>query len=239
MRKLAIYSLGGLALFTALTGVAHTRTGLRAIAWVTGSDACPFGGEASKLTAAQAEEMRVASLRKQGGSEELAPARPALGFTLDRDVRDDIAGWAAGHKLRCLSDRSGAGLRCLDVAFTALPAPLTTEARGVISFGFDAADRLVSVQLQSATATPRQLVAERAGQAMAGLESLQPGASEGDALDSTRFVHRRATVAFADYHAEVVAANLGDHWMMIETYQSTGSAPVSTASSAPGQVAKR
>lgn len=235
MRKLAIYSLGGLALFTALTGAAHTRAGLSAIAWVTGSDACPFGGGAAKLTAAQAEEQRVAGLRQRGGSPELAPERPALGFALDRDARADITRWASGQKLRCLSDRSGAGMRCLDVAFTALPVPSATEARGVISFGFDAADRLVSVQLQSATATPREVVAKLAGEAMADLETLQPDAAEGDALDSTSFVHRRARVAFADYHAEVVAANLGSHWMMIESYQSLGT----PSAAADGSLARR
>lgn len=221
MRKVAIYGLGGLMALTALTGLAHTRTGLRAIAWVTGSDGCPFGGDKT-LTAAAAEELRVAELAKHGGVAAPAPARPALGFSLDRDLRTDVLGWAAQHGLSCKADRSGAGVRCLDVAFSDLPSALPTGARGVVSFGFDTGDRLVSVQLQSATGTARPVLEQLAGPAMAALEELQPGSVTGDPLDAESFAIRRARVAFSDYHAEVMATSLGKRWTVVETYQSPG-----------------
>jgi hypothetical protein len=232
MKKIAIYGLGGLLALTALAALAHTPTGLATIAWVTGSEGCPFGGDKPPITAQKAEELRVAALVSQGASTTAAPARPARGFTLDRDLRSDIARWASQHHLRCKGDRSGAGLRCLDVAFSDLPSALPTTVRGVVSFGFDAGDRLVSVQLQSATGTPTPALQQLAGAAMAQLEELAPAAITGDALDAHGFAHRRVHVAFADYHGEVMASNLGKRWTVIETYQSAGSTQA-------GQVATR
>ena len=221
MKKIAIYGLGGLMALTALAGLAHTPTGLATIAWITGSEGCPFGGDKPPITAAQAEELRVAALAARGGATTAAPARPAQGFILDRDLRSDITRWASQHQLTCKGDRSGAGLRCLDVAFSDLPAALPTPVRGVVSFGFDAGDRLVSVQLQSATGTPTPALQRLAGAAMSQLEEL--GARiNGDALDAASFAHRRVQVGFADYHGEVMATNLGKRWTVIETYQSTG-----------------
>lgn len=228
MRKVAIYGAASLLVLTALTGLAHTRTGLRAIAWVTGSEGCPFGA-GEELTAAKAEQLRAQQLAKltaQAGAAAPAPARPALGFHLGRDRRDDIARWAGAHRLSCQSDRSGAGLRCLDVAFAELPAALAPHAarpgRGVISFGFSAEDRLVSVQLQSATGTAPSLLRELAAPAMAELEALSPGATGGDALDSSSFVARRARAVFTDYVAEVAATNLGKRWTLVQSYQLAG-----------------
>ena len=230
MRKVAIYGLGSLMALTALTGLAHTRTGLRAFAWVTGSEGCPFG-EGEALTASAAEQLRLDVLARQAHSETPAPARPALGFRLDLDRREDIQRWAEAHGVQCRSDRSGAGLRCLYVAFADLPRAAQlgpsdaarTEARtgahGVVSFGFQPDGHLVSVQLQSATGTARPVLQQLASTAMAAIEQLQPGAITGDALDSTSFVRRKAQAAFADYHAEVTATSLGKRWTLIETYQ--------------------
>lgn len=225
MRKLAIYGLGSLVALTALTGLAHTRTGLRAMAWITGSEGCPFGaGEA--MTAAQAEALRLEQLARLGGEAGPAPARPALGFHLDREQRGDILRWAGAHGISCKSDRSGAGLRCLDVAFADLPSALAPAgdrgARGVVSFGFQPDGHLVSVQLQSATGTARPILAELASAAMGELEALSPGAISGDALDAEPFVARRARVVFSDYVAEVAATSLGKRWTLVQTYQMRG-----------------
>jgi hypothetical protein len=232
MRKVAIYGLGSLLALTALTGLAHTRTGLRAIAWVTGSEGCPFG-EGEALTAAAAEQLRLDALAKLDRSKSPAPARPALGFRLDLDRRQDVTRWAEAHGVQCKADRSGAGLRCLDVAFADLPRAAQlepsdaaiSEAHGVVSFGFQPDGHLVSVQLQSATGTARPVLQRLAGTAMDAIEQLQPGSAtvSGDALDSTSFVRRKAQVAFADYYAEVTATSLGKRWTVVETYQSPGS----------------
>lgn len=226
MRKVAIYGAASLLVLTGLTGLAHTRTGLRAIAWVTGSEGCPFGA-GEELTAAKAEQLRVEQLAKltaQVGA--TAPARPALGFRLGRDQRGDIVRWASAHGVSCQSDRSGAGLRCLDVAFADLPSALAQHSaragRGVISFGFSSGDRLVSVQLQSATGTAPSLLRELAVPALAELEALAPGATSGDALDSSSFVARRARAVFTDYVAEVAATNLGKRWTLVQSYQLAG-----------------
>lgn len=231
MRKLAIYAAGSLVALTALTGLAHTRAGLRALAWVTGSDGCPFGaGEA--MTAERAEALRAEAVATQVRAAQpahAAPARPALGFQLDRHQRGDVLRWAGAHGVSCASDRSGAGLRCLDVAFADLPSALApagaTAARGVVSFGFQPDGHLVSVQLQSATGTARPVLTALATSAMGELEALSPGATRGDALDSERFVSRQARAVFSDYVAEVTATSLGQRWTLVQTYQSPGAAP--------------
>jgi hypothetical protein len=214
-RRWVRLALGSIVAFVALTGLAHTSYGLRAIAWVTGSDGCPFGGGKQPLTAQRAEELRLARVAR---GESTAPARPALGFALDKDHRADVLAWAARHGVSCSEDKSHAGLRCVDVPGDALPAPVAI--RGVVMFGFAPDDRLVSVQHQSASATPRPEVAAVAGRAMAELEPLGRTQTIGDALDAERFVHRRTSLAFADYRADVVASNLGKRWTVIQTYQS-------------------
>jgi hypothetical protein len=203
------WAIGALVALVALTAFAHTSYGLRAIAWVTGSDGCPFGGGDAALTASASEQLRVSKLARGNAR---APARAALGFALDADRRADVHAWAARHGITCTADRSGAGLRCVDVPGEALPAPL--PIRGVVAFGFDAGDRLVSVQHQSASRTAIADVADVARTAMTGL------AATGDELGAPRFVHRRASIAYADYRADVLASNLGKRWSVIQTYQS-------------------
>jgi hypothetical protein len=212
--RIAIGAVFGLL---ALLVLAHTPPGLRAIGWVTGSDGCPFGGTGDELTASAAEQLRVAQLAREPGGEIAAPSRPALGFALDRDRRGDVLAWAARHGVACRADRSGAGLRCIDVPGSALPAPLAIT--GIVAFGFDATDRLVSVQHQSASATPLELARTTARTALAKLANLGSVTTRGDSLEAARFVHQRASVRFADYRADVLASNVGVRWTVVQTYQ--------------------
>jgi hypothetical protein len=212
--------IGSTVAFFALTGLAHTSYGLRTIAWVTGSDGCPFGHDKQKpaLTAAAAEDLRVQAITTAARSTEPAPARPALGFVLDSQHRADILAWTQAHSILCKTDRSGAGMRCDQVDGTSLPSPIA-DIRGVLAFGFDTADRLVSVSFQTASITPKARVLEVAGEAMAALEQL--GArSTGDTLEGPRFIRRETRATFADYAATVIASNAGKRWMSMQTFQS-------------------
>lgn len=215
-RRWIRWALGTVVAFFALTAFVHTKTGLRTIAWITGSDGCPFGGAQAPMTADTAEQLRVAKLDR---GTTVAPARPAHGFKLDTDRRADIAAWIAKHGLACTADKSGAGLRCEHVDGTLLPEPAGALDM-VVSFGFDTGDRLVSLQLQSARGTSNARVLEVAGAAMSELEMLGNTVSKGDALSSKAFVHRSTKVAYRDYTASVIASNLGTHLMMSVAYQS-------------------
>jgi hypothetical protein len=219
-RRWVIGSITGLL---AVTAIAHTPVGLRAMAWVTGSDGCPFGGAKQPLTASRAEQLRVAKLDR---GTQPAPAKPARGFVLDVERRADIEAWIAKQQLSCVADKSGAGIRCEHVDAIKLPVPIQ-DLEAVVSFGFDDANRLVSLQLQSATATPKARVLEVAGSAMSVLEGLG-GTAKGDELAAPKFVHRTAKVAFSNYTASVIASNVGSHVMMSESYQSIPSNAVAS-----------
>lgn len=214
-RRWIRWTLGTVVGLFALTAFVHTKTGLRTIAWITGSDGCPFGGAKPPMTAAHAEQLRVAKLDRGTTN---APARPAHGFKLDADRRADIAAWVAKHGLACKADKSTAGLRCEHVDGRLLPEP--SELELVVSFGFDPSDRLVSLQLQSARETPNARVLEVATAAMRELEALGNAVSKGDALSAPAFVHRSMKVAYRDYTASVIASNVGTHLMTSVAYQS-------------------
>lgn len=215
-RRWLRWTLGTVVGLFALTAFVHTKTGLRTIAWITGSDGCPFGGAKPPMTADRAEQLRVAKLDRGTA---IAPARPAHGFRLDADRRADIEAWVAKHGLACKADTSTAGLRCEHVDARLLPES-AGELEMVVSFGFDPSDHLVSLQLQSARETPKARVLEVASAAMMELEVLGNTVSKGDALSSPAFVHRSMKVAYRDYTASVIASNVGTHLMMSVSYQS-------------------
>jgi hypothetical protein len=129
-----------------------------------------------------------------------------------------VLAWTQRHSITCRADRSGAGLRCDHVDGAMLPSPLA-GIRGVVSFGFDTADRLVSVTFQSSSTTPKDRVLEVAGVAMTRLEQLG-ATSSGDAITAPTFVRRETRATFSDYAATVIASNVGKRWMTMQTFQS-------------------
>ena len=62
----------------------------------------------------QAEQVRSETARKWAGDDP-APARPALGFELDKTQPKDVHAWAAKHGFTCKDERDGALLRCTNV----------------------------------------------------------------------------------------------------------------------------
>ncbi len=229
------WALGSVVGLLAVTALAHTPVGLRAIAYVSGSEGCPFGHDQKQpITTAAIEQRRVDSVVRSRltwrdnageslGAATLAPARPALGFTLDTQKRADVLAWTQQHGLTCTENRASSGLRCDQVDGAMLPQPIAArpidDLRGVVSFGFDTADHLVSVSFQSASTTPKARVLEVAAKAMASLEPL--GArSLGDELDAASFIRRETRALYSDYSATVVASNAGKRWMMMQTFQS-------------------
>lgn len=215
-KRLARWILGSVIGLFALTAFAHTKVGLEMIAFATGSSGCPFGGAQPAMTVAAADRLRIDAIRTR--ATEAAPSRPALGFELDTMRRSDVMAWTLAHTLGCRADRSGAGLTCRDIDGGTLPSPIA-GVTGVLAFGFDADDRLVSVSFQTASTTQKTRVLEVAGEAMARLEQL--GArSTGDPLDARSFVRRETRAAFTDYAATVVASNAGKRWVSMQLFQS-------------------
>ena len=74
-------------------GGLHTSWGRPVLMRLSG---CPV----SRVSAAEVNELRRTGLRVLLGTA-FAPARPALGFTLDRTTPDDVRAWAARARVTC------------------------------------------------------------------------------------------------------------------------------------------
>ncbi len=101
---------------------------------------CPMAMEASPK---EVDRQHQAALARDRGTES-APARPALGFDLDKMTRADVIRWAAQQSLSCQKDR-GRVLRCNDVAPGAVGATPAEGRLSILSFAFNADDKLVDV----------------------------------------------------------------------------------------------
>jgi hypothetical protein len=217
-RRWVTWTFVSMAAFAAFTVFAHTPQGLRAFAWLSGKDGCPLGHDQTKapMTVADIEHRRIdrATRERTGFVRAAQPAtsRPALGFALDADRRGDVLAWTQRNSLSCTPNRAGSGLRCDHVDGAMLPSPIA-GIRGVVSFGFDVEDRLISVAFQSASTTPKDRVLEVAATARSQLEQLG-ATTTGTAL------RRETRATFTDYAASVVATSVGTRWMTMQTFQS-------------------
>src|SRR5437868_6939012 len=98
MLRRALVILGSLlALLTIVTIVIHIPAIQRRVG------ACPFGYDKPRTAAATARAHTTGPL---------APARPALGFTLASTTRADILAWAAQHDVRCTRRHGDRALEC-------------------------------------------------------------------------------------------------------------------------------
>ncbi len=148
--------------------------------------------------------------------------RPALGFALDAMTRGQVDAWAAQHDLRCTERRGGAQLECLDV-----PARALGDRDGLAAtawFEFDRGGALTAVRASRRTDDAAPVAAafrttERALTAEVGA----PSASSGDAATLTAGAFHQAMVEHRGhgYRAVVRATNLGDGYVLTESYVAT------------------
>jgi hypothetical protein len=129
--------LGGAALgVTGVVGLLHLPIARPLLALL---GACPV-----RATPGQTELARRAALRKLRGTDP-APARPALGFTLDTTSLADVQAWARTRGIACEASMQDTLVKCDTVPAGAL----ATGASGTfdeVAFGFRLADRrLVNV----------------------------------------------------------------------------------------------
>ena len=111
---------------------------------------CPMAVEPSAQVVDTAHQ---GALAKQRGTE-MAPSRPALGFELDKTTRDAVMAWAQDNKLTCQLDR-GRVVRCNDVKASAVGVSDVQGRISILSFAFNAQDRLVDVSSMRVHMTPR------------------------------------------------------------------------------------
>ncbi|MBX7078759.1 MAG: hypothetical protein K1X88_06180 [Nannocystaceae bacterium] len=142
LRVLGVLALGSAA-FVAVVGFAHTPAGRPLLRYLPGmGSSCPHAAAAT-MTADDRDRVRVQTLAQYRG-EAPAASRDAAGFQLGSASRDEVERWALAHALACTA--AGSSLRCDAVPAGALPPGHVADT---IHFGFDARDRVVSVDLSS------------------------------------------------------------------------------------------
>src|SRR6185503_1744965 len=141
MTRWFVVRVGGAALCgTALIGLLHLPAARPLLAWL---GACPV-----RATPTATERARAHALVRLRGTV-AAPARPALGFTLDTTTLADVRAWADGHRLACAASMQDTLLKCDGVPAAAIPGAKAPVDE--VAFGFRARDgRLASVTTTTA-----------------------------------------------------------------------------------------
>jgi hypothetical protein len=180
---------------------------------------CPVG----KASAAEIEEGRMAAVRKARGTDP-APARPALGFSLDAATPEDVHAWAARHDVSCTDKREGMLVTCKNVeARTLGDRPGETGTIDEVSFAFRPSDRkLVNVTAMSFALTPEEAVRRtHAGTArLSG--ALGAGETAGE-VSNERFASGGFATAttswnFRDYMADVTTTSFGTRGVAVREH---------------------
>ncbi len=213
-------TVGVFVAFVAVVTALHLPPFRRWFASVAG---CPFPSGRPEITATEAEALRVATFAMPGAAPVEACAQmPAFGFRFGASTRAEVVAWAAQNGQRCESDRSGASLRCVDASGAVLPEPLAGAPHGQLGFGFDAAERLVSVQLV-ARDTDRARAEGWARDAEARLARCEADGGpritrSGDALER-ELAQRRAVLARPDFRGDVTATRVGGAIVVVQSFQ--------------------
>jgi hypothetical protein len=213
--------LGGA--FVGVMGFLHTPAGRPFMKRLGMS--CP----ARKVTPAQAEALRLRGVGALRGTA-AAPARPALGLSLDTARAADVAGWAKAHGLGCVAkDRPSATFTCTSVPAAALSSAahdgITNGIVDQIVFAFAPDGRLVSVDSLRRTLTAPDAarlfarieddLAAKLGSDGVRVGDATPAYLGGGAMHTARVQYR-----FSDYLATVTAMNLSGRVALREQYQS-------------------
>ena len=197
-RRWVIPAVAAVALGAGAGALLHTPWGRPLLARL---GACP----AMRATPQEVEAAQRRAWRTLRGTR-VAPARPALGFTLERTALSEVEAWARERGLSCDVRRAGALLRCGSVPASALVAGASGTYDDV-AFGFRLSDRrLVNLTtlrtgLAADDASARLRDVARGLEALLGTPAEKAGAGTGA---GPAFVAYR----FADYLADVTAMRL-------------------------------
>jgi hypothetical protein len=204
------------AALTAIIGLLHTSAARPLLMKIGG---CPVG----KASAAQIEQGRMAAARETRGIER-APARPALGFTLDAASPEDVHAWADRHGVKCAEKREGMLVVCHDVPLAALGREGEAGKVDDVSFAFRPRDRkLVNVTATSfalsstAAATRMSHAVSRLGSEM-GMPAKTAGEATPEGLARGNYSTATASYRYVDFMAEVSATSFGDNGVAVREH---------------------
>lgn len=217
MKTLAVRSSVAIACVVSLVGIAHAPFARSFLMKVGG---CPAG----QASAAGVENARMVGVRATRGSER-APARPALGFTLDVTTKDEVLAWAKDHKLECTTAVQGMKLTCKDVPAGALEGRNPSLGPvGVLTLAFRPnGERLVNLSAVTTGLSPEDAArsATHTGERLvAALGAPESGEARVDATHLAKGGYATSHLAFrfADYMSEVTATSVDGRGVLVREH---------------------
>jgi hypothetical protein len=205
VRRLAIAATAvGVAI--AAIGVAHAPF---ARSFLMSMGGCPMAG--ARMTPVESESARRIALSAIPASVP-APARPALGFSLDVTTPVDVRAWADRERVDCKESREGL-IKCADVRPGALGLPAAEGRIDELSLEFNRQARLVNTTTYRSHLNPE--AAATAAHAIVGplVDTLGPAEKQAGDFDAAKLgasgAESISTVMyrFTDYVADVTAMN--------------------------------
>jgi hypothetical protein len=208
MKRIVKIVAASLGAATVLVGAMHAPFARPLLMRLGG---CPMAG---RMTPVESENARHMGLAVNRGTDE-APARPALGFTLDATTLDEVRAWAKRERVDCDEPRPGL-VKCTDVPPSALGAAAAAQLGNVdeLVLGFDTGARLVNVTTLRTHLDPTAGAREARDITAALREKLGAPSQTAGSLDAAHLGGPPAasigTVAyrFSDYYADITTMNL-------------------------------
>jgi hypothetical protein len=206
------------AALTGLMGALHLPFAAPVLRMIFPGAVCPvMRGSPEQIDRAHA--LGAAAIRSAAVAP--APARPALGFQLDKTGKGELDAWAASHGVRCGSIAGNENLqRCTGVPATAVGQPADLGPLEEATFEFQSSGQLVNVQTLRRHLTAQQAAhtvaaLERSAAAVLGSPTSLGGEPTVAHLSRGLLSTYVATHTFTDYRATVSASNLAETGVMV------------------------
>jgi hypothetical protein len=216
--RIAARAAGVGVVLTGIVGVLHMPFAAPFLRKISPAFACPIRhGTPEQIDRAHA--LASASIRDSASS--VAPARPALGFELDKTRRGDVEAWAARSKVSCASIGGNENLqKCQDVPAAAVGESPDLGMLEEVTFEFQASGELVTVQtmrrhLAPAAAAHTVAQLEQSAASALGEPTTVGGVATSAHLGRSFLSSYVAVHTFKDYRATVSATNLAQTGVMV------------------------
>ena len=203
---------------TAAIGALHMPFARPLLRKLTGGLVCPIQrGTPEQIDRGHA--LGAAAIRLS--ATRAAPARPALGFALDRTTQPELGAWAKAHDVSCSVIAGNATLqRCTDVPAMALGEPESLGPLEEATFEFKKSGELVNVQtmrrhLTAADAARVVGSLEDASDAVVGAPTKRAGVPTAAHLGRSFMSTFVAEHTYTDYRATISATNLAQTGIMV------------------------
>ena len=211
-KRLLIGATGIVATTVGLVGVLHMPFARNLLMDIGG---CPVG----HASLAELEPAIKAAQQAQRGTD-AAPARPALGFTLDKTTRADAVAWAERAHVSCKDQREGLFF-CYDVPAAAVGLD---EADGPVSevhFGFNTKGvlfDLATMRMNSSAKPATDIASHLATQLSAPPQKINGSFDEAKLSKAGPMTISTLSYHYKDYIAELTAMRLNEPGLVVREH---------------------